>query len=242
MKKQVQIKAKDGGTFSAFVSYPDTDLSAPGVIVIQEIFGVNENMRNICLNLSQAGYIALCPDLFWRLEPGVELTDKTEKDWQKGFELYQRFDSDQGVEDLKDALGYLRQQKDCTGKVGTIGYCLGGRLAFLMAERSDADCNVSYYGVGIESHLNDSAKIKKPLLMHMAGKDKFVPFAAQQKIRTALNSHSNVELHVYQDMDHAFARVGGQHYDSAAAHQADSRTADFLATVLGRENRQKAAK
>lgn len=234
MQKEVTIQAHDGGHFTAFMTWPETDLPAPVIVVIQEIFGVNENMRKICEYLSQAGYIAICPDLFWRQEPGVTLTDRTEAEWKKAFQLYQGFNIELGISDLKSTLGFARAMKECTGKAGTLGYCLGGKLAFLMATRSDADCSVSYYGVGIEDLVGEAGKIKKPLLMHIAEKDKFVPLEAQQKIRAALNKNPHVEIHVYPDVDHAFARIGGEHYDKEAAHQANFRTADFLATHLTR--------
>lgn len=234
MKNEVKIKTHDKGSFSAYVSYPASELPAPAVVVIQEIFGVNVVMRGICDNLAQAGFIAICPDLFWRQEPDVQITDKSEAEWQKAFKLYQGFNVDLGIEDLKSTLAFIRTQKDCTGKAGTIGYCLGGKLAYLMAARSDSDCNVSYYGVGIEEMLGEAPKIKKQLLMHIAEKDKFVPMAAQQKILSSLNKHKNIEIHVYPGVDHAFAREGGQHYDKEAANQANARTADFLATHLAR--------
>lgn len=231
MKKDIKIKAHDGGSFGAYISYP-SDKQAPAVVVIQEIFGVNAVMRSICDNITQAGYIAICPDIFWRQEPGIQLTDKSEAEWQRAFQLYQGFDVELGIADLKTTLAHVREDKLCTGKVGTMGYCLGGKLAFLMATRSDADCNVSYYGVGIEALLDEAKGIKKQLLMHIAEKDKFVPMLAQQKILGALNKHKNVEIHVYPGVDHAFAREGGQHYDKEAAHQANARTADFLASHL----------
>lgn len=233
MKKTLQISAADGGSFSAYAAYPDTDLPAPAVIVIQEIFGVNAVMRGICDNLALAGFVAVCPDLFWRQEPGIDITDKSEAEWKKAFSLYNGFNVDLGVEDLKATLEYVREKDDdTTRQVGTLGYCLGGRLAYLMAARSDADCNVAYYGVGIEELLDEAPAIKKQLLMHIAEKDKFVPIAAQQKILTALNKHRNIEIHVYPDVDHAFAREGGEHYDKEAARQANARTADFLASHL----------
>lgn len=230
---EVKIPAADGiGSFSAFVSYHEEEKPAPAVIVIQEIFGVNENMRRICENLSQAGYVAICPDLFWRQEPGVQLSDKTEAGWARAFQLYQGFNVGKGVEDLKATLSFIRRNERCTGKVGTLGYCLGGRLAYLMATRSNADCNVSYYGVEIETLLNEAQNIKNPLLMHIAAQDKFVPPEAQTKILTALKDVRPVKLHVYPGVDHAFARVGGEHYNKEAAQQADERSMDFLAVSL----------
>jgi carboxymethylenebutenolidase len=234
MKKEVKISAHDGGQFGAYTAYPESETPAAAVIVIQEIFGINKVMRGICDNLAAAGFLAIAPDLFWRQQPGVQLTDKSEAEWAQAFKLYQGFNVDLGIEDLKSTLAYIRNDKSCTRKVGTLGYCLGGKLAFLMAARSDADCNVSYYGVGIQDMLDEAPSIRQQLLMHIAEKDKFVPIAAQQKIRTALNSHKNVEIHVYPGVDHAFAREGGEHYDKETARMANARTADFLAQHLAK--------
>jgi carboxymethylenebutenolidase len=241
MKKDIMIQAHDKGQFSAYMSLPAA-LPAPGIVVAQEIFGVNAVMRGICDNLAQAGFIAVCPDLFWRQQPGIQITDKTEAEWKRAFELFQGFDVQHGIEDLKATLAALRGDENCTGKAGTLGYCLGGKLAYLMAARSDADCSVSYYGVGIEELLGEAVNIKNHLLMHIAEKDKYVPLPAQQKILAALNKHRKVEIHVYPGVDHAFAREGGQHYDKEAARQANARTADFFATHLGRARKAAAGK
>jgi carboxymethylenebutenolidase len=116
----------------------------------------------------------------------------------------------------------------CSGKVGSVGYCLGGKLAYLMATRSDSDCSVSYYGVGIDGALGEAGKIRKPLLMHIAAKDQFVPQEAQAKIKQALAANGNVTIHVYEGCDHAFARVGGAHWNAAAAQLANDRSAAFF--------------
>jgi carboxymethylenebutenolidase len=227
----IQIDAADGGTFNAYLARPDSG-NGPGIVVIQEIFGVNDVMRKTCDDLAKDGYFALCPDLFWRQTPGVQLTDKTEEEWAKAFELMKGFSATRGIEDLIASLDHLRGFEGCTGKVGTIGYCLGGKLAFLMATRSDADCNVSYYGVGIENSLDEANAITKPLLMHVAKKDKFSSPEAQTQIRDVLGKNICVTIHTYPGCDHAFARVGGEHYDREAAELANRRSAAFLAENL----------
>jgi len=196
--------------------------------VIQEIFGVNHVMRELCDGLASQGYLAMCPDLFWRQEPGIQITDKTEAEWARAFQLFQGFDQDKGAQDLVASLAHLRKLPGCNGKAGSVGYCLGGKMAYLMAARSDADCNVSYYGVGIDSALGEAGGIKKPLLMHIAAEDKYVPKEAQAKIKQALGANGKVTIHVYEGMDHAFARVGGAHWDAAAAKLANDRTAAFF--------------
>ncbi len=219
------------GSFGAYLAVP-ASTPAPGLVVAQEIFGVNQVMRDICDWLAGEGYAACCPDIFWRIEPGIQITDQTEAEWQRAFELFGLFDVDKGVEDLKTTLAHLRGRPECTGKAGSIGYCLGGKLSFLMATRSDADCNVSYYGVGLDELLGEAGNITKPLLMHVASQDQFVPPEAQEKIKTGLAGHSQVALHVYEGQDHAFARGGGAHYDAAAAELANARSLAHLQACL----------
>ncbi|MBM3534189.1 MAG: NADPH:quinone reductase [Alphaproteobacteria bacterium] len=228
----VTIAARDGGSFSAYVAKPASG-SGPGILVIQEIFGVNKVMREICDGLAAQGYIAVCPDLFWRQEPGIQITDKTEAEWQKAFSLYKGFDEAKGVEDLIATLETVRKMPGCNGRVGTVGFCLGGKLAYLMATRSSADCNVSYYGVGIEGALNEASAITKPYLCHIAAKDKFVPAEAQAKVKEALAKVPVAAVQVYEACDHAFARIGGERYDAAAAKLANGRTAAFFTKNLG---------
>ncbi len=232
MAETITVTAHDGGSFSAYVARPQGAGPHPAVVVIQEIFGVNAVMRGICDNLAKEGYIAICPDLFWRQEPGIQLTDRSEAEWKRAFELFNGFNVDLGVEDLKSTLAAARSISGSNGKAGTIGYCLGGKLAFLMATRSDADANVSYYGVGLDALLDEAGGITKPLLMHIAEKDKFVPPEAQKKILDALLNKSGITLHVYQGVDHAFARVGGEHYDAAMAETANDRTRRHLKAHL----------
>src|SRR5437667_3583919 len=145
----VTISATEGGSFSGYLATPKSG-KGPGILVIQEIFGVNEVMRDITNGFAAQGYTALCPDLFWRQEPGIQITDKTEAEWARAFQLYQGFDEAKGVDDLKASLAHLRGLPACTGKAGSVGYCLGGKLAYLMATPCDAYCNDGYYGVGSE--------------------------------------------------------------------------------------------
>lgn len=226
------IRANDGsGSFGSYLALPERTPAA-AILVIQEIFGVNQVMRDLCDGFAAEGYLAFAPDLFWRIEPGVDITDRTEAEWQQAFALMQKFDVDKGVEDLKAALAALRGHEACTGKVGTVGYCLGGKLAFLMATRSDADCNVSYYGVGLAGHLGEIDRIARPLMLHVAREDGFVPKEEQDKVAAALAGNDQVEHHSYEGKDHAFAREGGANYDAEAAGTANRRTLAFFARHL----------
>lgn len=227
MARSIEIQAHDGGRFTGYLAEPAGG-KGPGILVIQEIFGVNKVMRDICDGLAQQGYVALCPDLFWRQEPGIDITDKTKAEWDKAFALFNGFNLDKGIDDLKASLSVLRKLPGCSGKVGTVGYCLGGRLAYLMACRSDVDAAVGYYGVMLKDHLAEAKNIKKPLLLHCATEDKFVPKDAQATIAAELKKYPLVTRLDYQGNDHAFARVGGEHYDKAAADLANSRTAEFF--------------
>ena len=200
----------------------------PGIVVIQEIFGVNQVMRDLADGFAARGYLALAPDLFWRLEPGVQLTDKTDSEWKRAFELMNRFDPKAGVEDIQASINTLRQTEGCTGKVGSVGYCLGGMLAYLTAARTDADASVGYYGVNIQTLLGEANNIRKPLMLHIAGKDEFVKPEAQKQIVEGLKDNPLITIHAYPEMDHAFARVGGAHYDHANAELANGRTATFF--------------
>jgi carboxymethylenebutenolidase len=224
---EITIPSKDKGSFMAYIAVPKK-LPAPAIVVIQEIFGVNAEMRAKCDELAKQGFIAACPDIFWRMEPGVQLTDKTEGEWAKAFDFYKRFDVDRGVEDLSAAAHVLKGYAGSSGKVGCVGYCLGGKLAYLMAARTKLDCAVGYYGGGIQDLLKESAKIKTPLLLHFAEADQYIPPEAQKKIRDGLAKNKQVAIHSYPGADHAFARGGGQHYDEKSATLANQRTLDFF--------------
>jgi carboxymethylenebutenolidase len=231
MSERLSIKAS-GGSFSAYVARPAA-ARAPAVVAIQEIFGVNAVMRGICDQLAADGYLAVCPDLFWRLQPDVDITDQTQAEWDQALDLMGRFDVDQGVEDIRAAIDRLRGDPGCNGKVGAVGYCLGGRLAFLTATRTDSDASVGYYGVGIENYLGEAERLAQPLELHIAEEDGFVPKKAQARIIAALKDHPCVTLYTYPGRDHAFARPGGAHFDAADAALANGRTKAFFKKHLG---------
>lgn len=225
---EAKIRATDGGTFSGYLSGPPGSGKAPGLVVIQEIFGVNQVMREITDAFAAQGYVCVCPDIFWRQEPGIQITDKTQAEWDKAFSLFKGFDQAKGIEDLKAAVAFLRGHERCTGKVATVGYCLGGRMAYLMSARSDADASVGYYPVGIEGNLDEAKNIKKPVMLHIAEKDQFVPVEAQKKVKDGLAGNKLVTIHSYPGQEHAFARVNGQHWDKQAADLANGRTGEFF--------------
>jgi len=223
--RDITIAGPDG-PFSAYAAG-----AGPAVVVIQEIFGVNAVMRGICDDLAAQGFLAVCPDLFWRIEPGIQLTDQTEDDWKRAFELFGAFDPDKGVDDIAATLTTARDAGN--GKAGVVGYCLGGFLAYLSACRTASEASVGYYGVKIHEHLGEADNIRHPLMLHVAGQDEFVPPDAQKQIIEGLKDHPKVTIHTYLERDHAFARKGGAHYHAKHAQTADTRTIDFLRRHLG---------
>lgn len=223
----------DGYDFSCVMALPDGDGKAPAVIVIQEIFGLNADVRQKCADWADKGYVAIAPDLFWRQQPGVQLTDKSEAEWARAFELLRGFNLDKGIFDLTVTLDFIRAHDRCNGHVGAVGYCLGGKLAYLMAARTDIDASVCYYGVDLVRFMPEAINIKKPHLMHIAQGDKFVSPDDQAKMHAMLDKCTNVTVHDYAGVNHAFSRVNGEHYDAGAATLANARTADFIQQNLG---------
>ena len=226
----VTIKSFDGGEFDGYLAVPASGYG-PGIVVIQEIFGVNSYMRSVADWYAAHGFVALCPDLFWRIEPGVQLTDKGD-DWNRAIEFYQKIDEDKAVEDSAAALDFLRRSSSCNGRVGAVGFCMGGNLAYLLSTRFKPDCAVGYYGVSIEKSLDEAKNLSSPLLLHIAEKDKFCPPEAQAAIHATLDSNPLVTIHDYAGLDHAFGRTGGEHYDAAAAELANLRSLEFFVTHL----------
>lgn len=230
---EITIASADGsGSFGAYLSLPVRG-SGPGLVLAQEIFGVNATMRELADYYAEEGYVVLVPDLFWRQEPGIQL-GYTPEDWQRAFALYQGFDVDRGMADLQSAITALRGRSEVQGaKVGVVGYCLGGKLAYLAACRTDCDVAVGYYGVGIEDALDESGRIRRPLALHIAELDKFCPPPARERILRTLGGKPGVELHVYPGADHAFARKDGEHFHKPSALMAHQRTIATLKSAIG---------
>ena len=221
-----------GGGFSAYLAEPE---GAPrgAIIVIQEIFGVNEGIRRKCDHWAGLGYVAAAPDLFWRLEPGVELDPDVPEQFQQALGLMQRFDQDKGIADIEATIRDARSRLSEGGKVGAVGYCLGGRLAVMTAARTDVNASVAYYGVGLEGLMGEKHAIAHPLMLHIAGADHFVTPDKQALIHEGLDDHPKVTIHDYPGEDHGFAAEMGKRRSEEAARLADSRTEAFFAAHVG---------
>ena len=224
----VTIQTLDGsGIFDGLYTTPQGG-RGQGIVLIQEIFGVNDFIRDTAKMLASAGFTVLAPDLFWRLERNVELDASNEADFAKALDLMGQFDIDQGIEDLKASVAHLRSLNECEGDVGCVGYCLGGRLAYLLATRSDVSASVGYYGVTIPDYMDEAGNITKPLLLHVAEEDGFVSKDEQAALHAGLDGNELVTIHDYAGRDHGFARVGGDAYDADDANLANVRTVDFF--------------
>lgn len=190
-------------TMPVYVARPDGEARA-AIIVIQEIFGVNPGIRARCYRWAAEGYLALAPDLFWRLEEGVELDPDIESEFATALGLMGRFDQDQGIRDIEATIHYA-QGAIGNHKVGCVGYCLGGRLAFMTACRTDIRAAVGYYGVGIDGLLGEAKAIAHEVMLHIPTADHFVSPEAQAAMHAGLDGHPKVTLHDYEGLDHGFA-------------------------------------
>jgi carboxymethylenebutenolidase len=233
MSKTIQIETLDGNArFDAYVAEPAAHPKA-AIIVIQEIFGVNAGIRSKCDRLAVDGYLAIAPDLLWPIAPNIQLDPDVPEQMDRALGLMGKFNQDDGIRDIEATIRAARAMLDDGGNVGVVGYCLGGRLAFMTAARTDVDASVGYYGVGIDGLLGETHAIAKPLLLHIPQEDHFVDKDAQAAMHTGLDDHPKVTLYDYPGEDHGFATEFGDRRSDAAAEQADSRTAAFFAEHLG---------
>jgi carboxymethylenebutenolidase len=220
----VEVQGPDGA-FKAYVARP-SGTPKGAVVAIQEIFGVNAVMRGKADWLAREGFLAVAPDLFWRIKPGIDITDQSEAEWKQAIDYMNQLDKNASVKDVQATLTWARGQG--VSKAGALGYCMGGYIAFLAACRTDTDATVCYHGGGIHTALGEAGAIKKPVMLHNPMKDSFIPREALDTIRETLKSNPLVTVHEYAEQDHAFTREGGAHYDEAAKQLADGRTIAFL--------------
>ena len=229
----IEVETLAGGErFNVWLAEPE-GTPRGAIVVIQEIFGVNEGIRRKCERWAGVGYVALAPDLFWRLQPCVELDPDVEAEFKQALELMGRFDQDQGIRDIEATIRAARARVPESGKVGCVGYCLGGRLAFMTAARTDVDASVGYYAVGLDNLVHEKNAVARPLMLHIAGDDGFVPPEVQRKMHQELGTHPRVTLHDYPGEDHGFAAEMGKRRSEESAQLADCRTEEFFAEHIG---------
>src|SRR5271167_4195052 len=226
MNNRIVIDTPDG-TFGAYIARP-TVQAAPAVVVLQELFGVNADIRATCDELSAQGFIAIAPDLFWRQEPGVDLDVTSEESWPHGLRLYAAFDRDAGARDVMETVRTAVELKESSGRVALLGFCLGALMAFLTAARYEVDAAVAYHGADTEKYLTEVGGLQAPLLMHLGEEDEFIAKTAQAQIKAALAKKPNATVYSYPGQCHAFSRHNGAHYNVAAATLANARTKEFL--------------
>jgi carboxymethylenebutenolidase len=230
-----RVTAHDGGTFEAFCAVPDSG-QGPGILLFQEIFGINDNMRGLAEKLAAQGYVVLVPDMFWRLEPRFERKD--ESGFGDALEMVQRFDLELGTTDITSTHAHLSGLPSCTGKVGAVGFCLGGTLTFAAAARSRVDgkgidAAVSYYGSGNNDLLPLMDQVTCPILFHYGQDDPFIPEEKVVEVEQAIAGHPNAELHRYAGAGHAFSNWDAPSmYQAEAAELAWGRTLDHFAQHL----------
>jgi carboxymethylenebutenolidase len=235
MGDMIKIAAlTEDALFPAYLAAP-VGAAKAAIIVIPEIFGVNAGIRQKCDHLANDGYLAIAPDIFWRFAPGVELNPDVEAQLQEAFGYFGQYDADDGVKDIEAAIHAIRggiSGHAPVQNVGCVGYCLGGRLAYMAATRTDISASVGYYGVMIDQMLGESHAIAHPLMLHIPTADHFVGPEAQAAIHAGLGNHPKVTLHDYDGLDHGFAAEMGNRRNEAGATLADSRTAAFFAEHL----------
>ena len=231
MPTNITVPALGGeGAIPAYRAAPE-GTPRGAIVVIPEIFGVNSGIAAKCDGWAAQGYLAFAPDIFWRFAPGSELNPDIEAEFKQAIENMMKFSADDGVKDIEALIKFIRHEEGVE-KVGAVGFCLGGRLAYMTATRTDADASVGYYGVMIDQMLGESHAIARPLMLHIPTADHFVGPDAQAAIHAGLDDHPRVTLHDYPGLDHGFAAEGNRRNEQGA-ELADSRTRDFFAEHLG---------
>ncbi|MFR9800992.1 dienelactone hydrolase family protein [Pseudonocardia sp. RS010] len=234
MTRYERVPAPGGGEFDAYLALPEGG-RGPGVLVFQEIFGINDNIRGICERLAAEGYVALAPDMFWRLERRFERKDESALTECMG--MVQRFDLAAAGGDITAALAHLRTLPECTGRVGALGFCLGGTLTWLCAttarvDGAGIDAAVPYYGSGIHEMLDRAADLECPVLFHYGDRDPYIPAEQIAKVEAEVAGRPHVQVRHY-DAGHAFSNWDAPSlYDATAAAEAWGHTTAFLATHL----------
>ena len=228
LESQLKISSADGQSFNSYVATPDVRPPFPAIVLIQEIFGINENMRWTAKQLAAAGFLVVVPDLFWRVVPGIELDPTDAQDRARAMEINGSFDSRSGISDCRQAVDHVRRLASCNGRVAAVGYCLGGRLAFLLATQGGIDASVCFYPVAVQPELKTLRVSKVPLLVHLGSDDALCQSEAQLEIKAFVEAEKANRVIIYNGVGHGFARLGRSGGPATAADNAESTTREFL--------------
>jgi carboxymethylenebutenolidase len=228
----ITIDAVEGeGAFGAYLAVPRAG-NGPGIVLLHTAFGLDRHIREVADLYAEEGYVVICPDLYWRIAPGLDLA-QSEADRKRMLALYRKFDRTAALVDIDRTVTALRARRECNGKIGAIGFCLGGGLAYLAAAQSGIDCAVAYYGVGIEAALDLAPRITCPMLLHFAENDDYVPASAVAQVREAFAGRPDTQIYTYPGTRHGFNRPDGSDYDRAAVGLAHSRSIALLRRAIG---------
>ncbi len=228
----IEVELPSGEKMPAYFAKGQGTEPSPSVVILQEIFGVNANIRAIADDYAERNFNAVAPDLYWRQQAGVQLSAKKPEEVKQAMDLMKGMDQELAAQDAVAAGNFARQLEGANGKLGAVGYCIGGKIAYLLATKPGVDAAVSYYGIAIYGALDKASEIKCPLLLHIPEEDHLCPPEAQAKIKQALASRSGVRIMTYPGVDHAFARQGGDAFNAEATKRADAGTAALFADAL----------
>ncbi len=233
MGESITLIAEDGHRLSAYRAAPK-GTPRGGIVVIQEIFGVNDYIKGVCERLAKLGYVALAPDLYWRLEPGIAIDEKEPGGLQKAFDNVGKLDFAKAGDDAVAALEHLRALPEVAGgRAGIIGFCLGGGISYMVAALSDPVTCVSYYGSAVPNALELAGQVKGPILFHFGGADDYIPAEKQQAVREAFAQNQQAEFHVHEGAGHAFDNHNAaMFHHERAAREAWAQTVEFLKRTL----------
>jgi carboxymethylenebutenolidase len=230
--RTVNVTTHDGGSMPAFVFLPQSG-AGPGLVVLQEIFGVTDYVKSRARDLANLGYVALVPELYWRIGPNVTTDETTEAGLQEAFGYFGKLDAAQAGDDATAALEHLRDMPETNSRAGVMGFCLGGRLAYEVGVQANPDVVVSYYGAGIADRLEDAPNLRSPVIFQFGGADNYLPPEQAARIEAAFSAHPAAEFHSHTGAGHAFDNFRAPiFYYQSAADAAWPQTCQFLERVF----------
>lgn len=231
MAEWIEIPTADGANIAAYLARP-AQTPAPALVLVPEVFNVNSHIRAVADAYAADGFLVLSPDLYWRQEPGTYLS-YDEEGLRKARQLWAALDVEQFSSDVGDIVATLRVRPDCNGKVGILGFCIGGTVAYLASAKHAIDAAVSYYGIRIDEHLDRADHLRCPMLFHFAENDAHIPLATVTPIAERAAGSDRLTVQIYGGAGHGFNRQGYPQYHEASARLARERTMAHLRASMG---------